>query len=61
MLLKAPMIRKKGNLSLLKEIYCCILGIFGEKVSRALQKVHENNGAKFYAEANVTELTVSIF
>jgi hypothetical protein len=24
----------------------------------AVQKVHEKNGAKFYSEANITELTV---
>ncbi len=34
-------------------------GIFGEKIGRALQKIHEKNGAKFYSEVNVTELTVS--
>ena len=39
--------------------YFYVAGIFGEKVARALQKVHERNGAKFYPEAFVTELTVS--
>ena len=36
------------------------LGIFGEKVGLALQKVHEKNGAKFYPETQITELTVRI-
>jgi hypothetical protein len=37
----------------------CIVGLFGEKVALALQKVHEKNGAKFYSAASATELTVS--
>ncbi|CAF0778011.1 unnamed protein product [Adineta steineri] len=58
MLLKAPMIRTKKLFYICKrEIYYYTLGIFGEKIARAVQKVHEKNGAKFYAEANITELT----
>jgi len=33
-------------------------GIFGERIGRALQKIHEKNGARFYSEANVIEITV---
>ena len=46
------------NETITKEIFDCISGIFGEKVALALQSVHEKNGAKFYSEVNVTELTV---
>ena len=59
MLLKAPLIRKDENQCLSKKYFDCILGLFGEKVALALQKVHEKNGAKFYSEAQATELTVS--
>jgi hypothetical protein len=40
-------------------MFYCIVGLFGEKVALALQKVHEKNGAKFYSAASATELTVS--
>lgn len=63
MLLKAPMIRKRDeDHEALGEATCFVsrLGIFGERVARAVQKVHEKNGAKFYPEANVTEISVSI-
>jgi hypothetical protein len=35
-----------------------LVGIFGEKIGRALQNNHKKNGATFYSEVNVTELTV---
>ncbi|CAF2584587.1 unnamed protein product [Rotaria sp. Silwood2] len=31
--------------------------IFGERIGRALQKIHEKNGAIFYSQANVIKLT----
>lgn len=31
-------------------------GTFGERIGRALQKLHEKNGAKFYSQAIVTQL-----
>ena len=35
-----------------------VLGIFGQRIGQALQKVHERNGAKFYAEAQTVGITV---
>jgi NADPH-dependent 2,4-dienoyl-CoA reductase/sulfur reductase-like enzyme len=48
---------EKKNVSVVMLLKAPMIRIFGEKVALALQKVHEKNGAKFYSEANVTELT----
>lgn len=37
---------------------CFDEGIFGERIGRALQKIHEKNGARFYPQATVTQLMV---
>ncbi|CAF0718374.1 unnamed protein product [Adineta steineri] len=47
----------KKNVSVVMLLKAPMIRIFGEKIARAVQKVHEKNGAKFYAEANITELT----
>jgi len=45
------------NVSVVMRSKLPMLRIFGEQIGRALQKIHEKNGAKFYSEANVMELT----
>ncbi|CAF1415713.1 unnamed protein product [Adineta ricciae] len=47
----------KKNVSVVMLLKAPMIRIFGEKIARALQNVHEKNGAKFYPEANVTEIT----
>ncbi|CAF0927567.1 unnamed protein product [Rotaria sordida] len=48
---------EKKNVSVVMLLKAPMIRLFGEKIALALQKIHENNGAKFYPEANVTELT----
>ncbi|CAF4693611.1 unnamed protein product, partial [Rotaria sp. Silwood2] len=48
---------EKKNVSVVMQLKAPMMRIFGERIAGALQKIHENNGAKFYPEAHVTELT----
>ncbi|CAM4772175.1 unnamed protein product [Rotaria magnacalcarata] len=47
----------KKNVSVVMLLKAPLIRVFGEKIACAVQKVHEKNGAKFYSEATVTELT----
>lgn len=49
--------QEKKNVSVVMLLKAPMIRIFGEKIARAVQKVHEKNGAKFYPEANVTEIS----
>jgi len=55
---KAPMIRE-WQVDVNRACIVPVSGIFGQIIARAIQKIHEKNGATFYAETQITELTVS--
>lgn len=34
------------------------VGVFGERIGQAIQKIHERNGAIFYAQTDVVKIIV---
>ncbi|CAF1632172.1 unnamed protein product [Adineta ricciae] len=50
-------LEEKKNVSVVMRSKVPMIRILGETVGKALQKVHEKNGAKFFSSATVTEIT----
>ncbi|CAF0763412.1 unnamed protein product [Adineta steineri] len=50
-------LNEKKNISVVMRSKVPMLRIFGERIGHAIQKIHESNGAKFYSQATVTEIT----